>query len=125
MSNNLETNRSLNDHKSETKSVTPLLQNTHCIVCRSAFQAARVGKLYCSTRCKQFGFNHRDQIKDLLSIKRRSINPESLVFFIEDYHEFIKLQKMIKRQSTLRQKQTRWENAEHEINTARQYNSDA
>ncbi|MGC4034443.1 MAG: hypothetical protein QM764_00685 [Chitinophagaceae bacterium] len=110
---------------SATKSVTVSLLNTHCIVCGSAFQVARASKLYCSTRCKQFGYNHKDQINDILTSKQRCINPETHVFFIEDYHDFIKIQKMIKRQSTLRQKQTRWENAQQEINAARQYNTDA
>jgi hypothetical protein len=44
--------------------------NTHCIVCKNPFNKARSSKLYCSGRCKQFGYNHKAELskfKDTIS----------------------------------------------------------
>jgi hypothetical protein len=56
--------RTISDPKSVTngrnlgiKTVMPQVLNTHCIVCGVEFPRKRSGKLYCSSRCKQFGYN--------------------------------------------------------------------
>jgi hypothetical protein len=46
--------------ETSNKKVKKSLQNTHCIICKSEYTKARVGKIYCSNRCKQFGYNHKD-----------------------------------------------------------------
>ena len=55
--------------KSKNKGTFSML-NTHCIVCKTQFNKARSSKLYCSGRCKQFGYNHKAEIskfKDTIS----------------------------------------------------------
>jgi endogenous inhibitor of DNA gyrase (YacG/DUF329 family) len=50
--------------KSKNK-VTFSKLNTHCIVCKTPFNRARSSKLYCSARCKQFGYNHKDELRNI------------------------------------------------------------
>jgi hypothetical protein len=80
-----------------------------------AFQAARVGKLYCSTRCKQFGYNHKSEISEMLVARDRGINKKAIVFFIDDYAEFDRMQKMLKRFRQLRDKRKSWISADQEM----------
>ena len=47
---------------SDTNSVTPPLRNTHCFICGKPFNTERFGKLYCSAKCKQFGYNHKERL---------------------------------------------------------------
>lgn len=100
---------------STTNSVTHLIANTHCIVCGIAFERARRGKLYCSSRCKQFGYNHRTEISQVLSEQERAINPKPLVFLIDDFNKYDKRQKMLKRYRELQKKKLQWESANQEI----------
>lgn len=70
--------------KSKNK-VTFSKLNTHCIVCKNPFNRARSSKLYCSARCKQFGYNHKDELskmRDSASIneKHKSIKLSQLDF---------------------------------------------
>ena len=37
-------------------------RNTTCIICSKAFMIPRAGKLYCSSRCKQFSYYHQSYI---------------------------------------------------------------
>jgi hypothetical protein len=115
MGNNLDTDLVKISTTPGTKSVTTKLINTHCIVCGSGFQAARVGKLYCSPRCKQFGYNHKAEIAQLLSDKKKSINPEPAIYFLDDFTEYNKKQKMLRKLKELRRKKRQWESADQEI----------
>lgn len=68
-------------HISDTKEDIRLILNTHCIVCGTAFQVARMSKLYCSPRCKQIGHNHKEEISQKLATRERGVNPKPLSFF--------------------------------------------
>ena len=55
--------------KSKNKGTFSMI-NTHCIVCKTPCNKARSSKLYCSGRCKRFGYNHKAEIskfKDTIS----------------------------------------------------------
>jgi hypothetical protein len=99
-----------------TNSVTPVLINTCCIVCGTSFPAARAGKLYCSSRCKQFGYNHKERIQRVLEIRERGINQKPISFFIDDYSEYSRIQRMVKRYKELDRKKKEWDAAKQEIN---------
>ena len=98
-----------------TNSDTSTIRNTHCIVCGVAFVHARVGKLYCSNRCKQFGYNHREKIKQVLETKKEGINKQPIVFLIDDYIAYNKSFKSLKRYRELDKKQANWEAVDKEI----------
>ncbi len=46
------------------------IRNTTCIVCGEGFSTPRAGKLFCSSKCKQFSFYHKDTIKALQQSKK-------------------------------------------------------
>ena len=116
MDNELVKKLDTNDILSATKSVTRLLSNTHCIVCGTAFQAARAGKLYCSTRCKQFGYNHKAEIYRLVGSKGEGINPNPVIFFIDDFSQYDRMQKSLRRFRDLNKKKLLWESINEELN---------
>ena len=99
----------------DTNSVTHLLINTRCIVCGTAFPMARAGKLYCSSRCKQFGYNHRSEICQALIRRERGINPTPITFYIDDYNDYITIQRMVKRFKELDKKRKDWDAINQEI----------
>src|SRR4051794_24989605 len=104
MSNKLDTDSNDSSHNLDTNSVTLNVANTHCIVCGSAFEPARKGKLYCSPRCKQFGYYHKFEISQVISAREMAINPKPISFFIEDYIEYNKKQKLVRRYANLKRK---------------------
>jgi predicted nucleic acid-binding Zn ribbon protein len=97
------------------KSVKAFIANTHCIVCGTAFQTARTGKMYCSSRCKQFGYNHKQRINQLISDRNRSINPSSMSFSIDEFNLYNKKQKMLRKLKELSRKKKHWESVDQEI----------
>lgn len=115
MENVLDTDLETTSNTMDTKSITPIIVNTHCIVCGKPFQVARMGKLYCSTRCKQFGYNHKAEIHQALAIREKGINPKPMIFIIDDHILYDKKQKMLKRFRELERKRVRWESIEQEI----------
>lgn len=46
------------------------IRNTTCIVCGKGFSTPRAGKLYCSAKCKQFSFYHKEAIQELQNAKK-------------------------------------------------------
>ena len=58
-------------HKMEIDSViNDTIKNRACIVCGAGFSIPRSGKLYCSKRCKQFSFYHREEIIEIKNTKK-------------------------------------------------------
>jgi hypothetical protein len=113
---NNETTKTANTRSdSDTKSVILIRRNTHCAVCNKQFEVARVGKLYCSHRCKQFGFNHKNEIQEILKIRMLEYNPEIISFFIDDYVLYNKRQITLKRFKELEKKKLEWECINTEI----------
>src|SRR5688572_5306446 len=115
MNNNLDTVLAKTISPSDTKSVTRVLVNTHCIVCGAAFQVPRSGKLYCSSRCKQFGYNHKSEIQEALSIQKEGINKKPMAFFMDDYLLYSKSHKLLRQFKELKRKQIKWEAVEQQM----------
>jgi len=45
-----------------TSDIISIISNSACIRCGKHFKHPRVGKLYCSPKCKQFAYYHKDKI---------------------------------------------------------------
>lgn len=103
------------DNLSDTNTVTSSLRNSHCIICGTPFNTARVGKLYCSSKCKQLAFNHKDQLFQSKNISGIGINAKPQTFYLDEFQFYSKRQKMLKRFKELSDKQTKCELAENEI----------
>lgn len=72
-----------------SSSVTPLpIKNTHCIICGAAFTHDRAGKLYCSSRCRQSGYYHKDKILILRKSQFSGISREILTFKLKEYKQY-------------------------------------
>ncbi|MDP4286228.1 MAG: hypothetical protein Q8891_17600 [Bacteroidota bacterium] len=115
MGNILVTNPVTERNKLDTISVTSKIVNTNCIVCGNAFERPRMGKLYCSSRCKQFGYNHKNEINQALADKQTGINQIPKVFFIEDYTSYDRKRKMLKRYRELERKRLQWESVDQRL----------
>jgi len=97
-----------------TKSVT-LIRNSHCIICGKPFPVARMGKLYCSAICKQFGFNYKEQISRMVNNAGSGINSEPSTFYLDDYLYYDNKQRMLKKYRQLKEKSEKWKNTDNEI----------
>jgi len=98
----------------ETKSVTATVVNTHCIVCGKQFEVPRMSKLYCSTRCKQFGYNHKNEISQAIAAKK-GISSTFMTFLIDDFTVYNHKQRILKRYRELKKKKGQWESTTEEI----------
>ncbi len=86
--------------KSKNKGTFSMI-NTHCIVCKTPFNKARSSKLYCSGRCKQFGYNHKDELskmRDSASINEKN---KCIKLFQEDYEAYLMNFQKVKRYKEL------------------------
>jgi hypothetical protein len=81
---------------------------TQCIVCNTLFTKPRVGKMYCSNRCKQFGYNHNGSEKKInllneepKAVKKRRININEYLFYREMVEQIKRFNmKILLREST-------------------------
>jgi hypothetical protein len=74
--------------KSKNK-VTFSKLNTHCIVCKKPFNRARSSKLYCSARCKQFGYNHKDELSKMRDSASINEKHKSIKLSQVDYEAYL------------------------------------
>jgi len=100
---------------SDTNPITTNLRNSHCIICGTPFNTARMGKLYCSPKCKQFGYNHKEKIFQSGNIVGKGINAKPQTFYLDEFQFYDKRQKMLKRYLELVDKQNQRELADCEI----------
>lgn len=114
MNNKSETNLATKNGRSDTNLVTTIIVNTHCIVCGKPFQVPRISKLYCSARCKQFGYNHKNEISQAIEAKK-GVGSTPMKFFIDDFNEYYDKQKILKRYKELKKKKLFWESVTEEI----------
>ncbi len=63
--------------------------NTHCIVCKNPFNKARSSKLYCSGRCKQFGYNHKAEISKFKDTISSNEKPKCVKLSQVDYEAYL------------------------------------
>jgi predicted nucleic acid-binding Zn ribbon protein len=111
----MDINNPLNSGDLVVNSVTPIVKNSHCIVCGTAFPIARMSKLYCSAKCKQFGFNHKEKIDQLISIREKGIGPKPIDFYIDDFVKYDVTQKKLRKYKLLDKKAKNWEAIDQEI----------
>jgi len=104
MSNEEVLNTVTLNNKIGKDSVSISVVKTHCIVCNSEFAKPRAGKLYCSNRCKQFGYNHKQINIPVLQpgneqIKRtkRKFLLEDFAFYVEKYNKLKRYKELVKR----------------------------
>jgi hypothetical protein len=113
-------NTAVLDNISDTNTVTSFLRNSHCIICGKPFETVRMGKLYCSAKCKQFGYNHKEKLFQGSNIAGTGINAKPQTFYLDDFLFYNKRQKMLKRYKELMHKKTQRELAENEISNCNQ-----
>ena len=77
---------------------------TQCIVCNTLFTKPRVGKMYCSNRCKQFGYNHKGLQKGITltneeqkPVKKRRININEYFFYRETVEQIKRFKELTRR----------------------------
>jgi len=89
---------------------------THCIICSKQFEKPRAGKLYCSNRCKQFGYNHKiqDDTNELNTIEKS--NAPQKMLFLKDYSYYINQNNKLKRFKELSKRNERFIEEERKIN---------
>jgi hypothetical protein len=115
MDNTLVTNLVITNNTLDTNSITTKIANTNCIVCGKGFEMPRMGKLYCSSKCKQFGYNHKNEIAQALANRQQGISPRQMTFYIDDYNIYYRKNKMLKRYKELEKKQKEWDSADQNI----------
>src|SRR5208283_4946601 len=105
----------ITDNVSDTISVIHTLRNSHCIICGNPFKIARFGKLYCSAKCKQYGYNHKESINVPRNSNDNGINAKPQTFYIDEFQYYDKQQRLLRRYKELKEKLTKWELAESVI----------
>jgi predicted nucleic acid-binding Zn ribbon protein len=68
MNNEVVLNEVKSNNNNSIALVTKSVINSHCIVCNSLFTNKRIGKLYCSNKCKQYRFNHKQQLQEQMPV---------------------------------------------------------
>jgi len=109
MNNKLVRNTVISDNISDTNTVTPFLRNSHCIICGKPFDTVRMGKLYCSAKCKQFAYHHKEEIFQPENIAGIGINAKPQTFYLNEFQFYDKRQKSLKRYNELKNKKAQWE----------------
>lgn len=78
-------------------SVTVLsIKNSRCIICGSTFTRDRAAKLYCSSKCRQTAYYHKDRIAVLRVSHSAGIHAQLLTFSIKEYKKYISYRDRIK-----------------------------
>jgi hypothetical protein len=121
MSNGTVTNQVTTSSDSVTNTVTKTLINTHCILCNSSFTNPRAGKLYCSSRCKKYRFNHRLELTQQLDGINLLKSSTKTVFNIEEFIRYYEIQKHLKKYKELKRKIDSWEAVNQEIALMKHY----
>jgi len=101
--------------RNSNNSVKKSVLKTQCIVCNTLFTKPRVGKMYCSNRCKQFGYNHKGSENKITlfneepkTFKKRRIN-------INEYFCYREMVEQIKRYKELTRRNYRFEEEDIKI----------
>jgi hypothetical protein len=115
MSNQTVLSSSKRGNRNSNNSVKKSFLKTECIVCNTLFTKPRVGKMYCSNRCKQFGYNHKGSEKKInllneepKTFKKRRIN-------INEYFCYREMVEQIKRFKELTRRNYRFEEEDIKI----------
>ncbi len=72
-----------------TNSVTiTSIKNTNCVICGKAFKAERAAKLYCSAKCRQSAYYHKDKIAAMRVSLANGISAEIFTFSLKEYKKY-------------------------------------
>jgi len=102
--------------KRSNSSVNNSLLKTHCIVCNTLFTKPRVGKLYCSNRCKQFGYNHKQLMPGKKEVEFEKKNQSKKKVFLEDYSYYLQMNNKLKRFKELSRRNEKFKEEERKMN---------
>ena len=115
MSNQTVISSGKKGNRNSNNSVKKSSLKTQCIVCNTLFTKPRVGKMYCSNRCKQFGYNHKGSERKITllndepkTFKKRRIN-------INEYFCYREMVEQIKRFKELTRRNCRFEDEDIKI----------
>jgi hypothetical protein len=72
------------------------IKNTSCIICGSTFMIKRAGKLYCSSRCRQAGYYHKDKIFALRKSQYPGNSNGIFSFRLKEYQLYCQYQERIR-----------------------------
>src|SRR5205085_6113098 len=76
----------------DSESVTKCaIRNTNCIICGARFAKERASKLYCSKKCRQAAYYHKDKIDVIRNSVFKGINGQILNFPMKEYREYNKI----------------------------------
>lgn len=79
------------------------IKNHVCIICGAAFKQPRAGKLFCSARCKQFQYYHKEEIKELEQ-SQKGINNEAHRLNIKEFDLYCSIFKQVSEYRSLNKK---------------------
>lgn len=108
MNNKLVLDSVTTDNDISNISTLNLIRKTHCIVCKSPFLQPRAGKLYCSNRCKQFVYNHKENKTIDIPLFNKKVKQTKKRFLLEDYASFIEMANDLKRYKELYKRNERF-----------------
>lgn len=80
-----------------------VIRNTACIICGVAFKVPRAGKLFCSAKCKQFHYYHKDQIIEL-ERSHKGMSDECQRVSLKEYEGYSSTVKRLNEYRELRRK---------------------
>jgi hypothetical protein len=121
MSNEIVSKSVKTNNTNGKNSVTNSVMRTTCTVCNAPYLKPRVGKMYCSNRCKQFGYNH----KDIKAVEAPETNKtERRIhrrFLLQDYAYFVDMNVKLKRYKELLKRFEKFRDEEKKMYFAREY----
>lgn len=99
----------------ETNSVRVAdIRNTACTVCGAVFSHPRAGKLYCSSRCKQFAYYHQSEIR-AIQTANKGVENSVQILSLKDFAAYNSLvNKVNEYQSLARRKNSSYRSFESE-----------
>lgn len=101
--------------RNSTISVKKSVLKTQCIVCNTLFPKPRVGKMYCSNRCKQFGYNHKGLQKEITLANEEQKPFKKSRININEYLLYREMVEQIKRFKELTRRNYRFEEEDMKI----------
>jgi hypothetical protein len=121
MSNEKVTKTVKTNNTNGKDSVFNSVLKTNCIVCNTAYLKPRVGKLYCSNRCKQFGYNHKERKLEQLPETNKEVRRTQRRFLLKDYAYFVEMNVKLKRYRELSKRFEKFKDEEKRMYLEREY----
>ena len=78
----------INNNMGTNSVIIAPVKNTNCIMCGKAFIKERASKLYCSPKCRQSGYYHKDKIAAIRLSQSKGISNEQVSFSLKEYKKY-------------------------------------